>query len=337
MHSHHSVLSTYVETLVENDYTSGKFHKCFGSENTTSSPVPEIDLVLDGGAFNGGYSLGALLYIKCAEKKGYIRVARISGCSVGACIGLAFVLDKLYQMGGVLSNFMDLFRKKNNMSFYKEFVTEFIDILLEENDLAKCQNSLYISCFNKNENKQIVVNTYKQKENLLQAILRTIYIPFISSNHITDAEGYIDGAYPHIFMGEEEVKDRKQLYIQLNGIDKFFNMIHIKSETSMLNRIIRGVEDMRMFVLRSGDTTFMCSFVERWNEVDKVMYNSKPLICTYVLTALQEMQRAYDLYFPENLKEKVSIISHMEASKNVYNLMVRLITGILESSIRKIV
>ena len=64
MHAQHTVLHTYVETLVENDYKSGKFDRCFGSENSISSPVPEIDLVLDGGAFNGGYSLGALLYIK---------------------------------------------------------------------------------------------------------------------------------------------------------------------------------------------------------------------------------------------------------------------------------
>jgi hypothetical protein len=330
-----TVLRTYVETLVENDYKSGKFEKCFGSEKSSSS-IPEIDLVLDGGAFNGGYTLGALMYVKYAEKRGYLRVCRISGCSVGACVGLAYALDKLDEMTSVLTKFMEMFRQKSNMSFYKQFVTDFLDILLEENGLSKCQNNLYISCFNKNEDKQIVVNTYKNKEELRLAILRTIYIPFISNDKITDTEGYIDGGYPHIFQESQEIKGRKQLYIQLNGIDKFFNMIHIKSESSIVNRMMRGLEDVRAFVQREGEQTFMCSFVENWNHLDNVLYKSKPFLCTTLLYLFHQMEKGYN-HLPESLRSQISDFYSMHSSKILVDVLFQYLNQILEQSIKKIV
>ncbi len=55
----------------------------------------EIDLVLDGGAFNGAYLLGALYYLKEMEKKQLLSINRISGCSVGAC-GAILYLSKIH-------------------------------------------------------------------------------------------------------------------------------------------------------------------------------------------------------------------------------------------------
>ena len=38
-------------------------------ENIKSGVPKELDLVIDGGAFNGFYTLGALMYLKEMEKK----------------------------------------------------------------------------------------------------------------------------------------------------------------------------------------------------------------------------------------------------------------------------
>ena len=43
-----------------------------------------IDIVLGGGAFNGSYLIGALFFLKEMEKRNYIIVERISGCSIGS-------------------------------------------------------------------------------------------------------------------------------------------------------------------------------------------------------------------------------------------------------------
>jgi hypothetical protein len=48
----------------------------------------KIDLVLDGGLFNGSYQVGALYFLKEMENRKYIKIERISGCSVGSIVGL---------------------------------------------------------------------------------------------------------------------------------------------------------------------------------------------------------------------------------------------------------
>ena len=54
-----------------------------------------IDLVLDGGLFNGSYLLGGLLFLKEMEKRGMVKIKRISGCSIGSLVGFLFMIDKL--------------------------------------------------------------------------------------------------------------------------------------------------------------------------------------------------------------------------------------------------
>jgi predicted acylesterase/phospholipase RssA len=65
-------------------------------ENIPNNHIPKnIDLVLDGGAFNGIYMLGSLFYIKELERREKINIKRISGCSIGAVLGLLFLLNKM--------------------------------------------------------------------------------------------------------------------------------------------------------------------------------------------------------------------------------------------------
>jgi len=54
-----------------------------------------IDLVLDGGVFNGSYLVGALFFLKEMEKRKYITVSRISGCSIGSLLGFLYLIDSL--------------------------------------------------------------------------------------------------------------------------------------------------------------------------------------------------------------------------------------------------
>ena len=74
-------LNTFIKTLIEN--------------------IPEkhiqleLDLVLDGGAFNGVYMLGGLFYIKELETREKIKIKRVSGCSIGAILGILFLINKM--------------------------------------------------------------------------------------------------------------------------------------------------------------------------------------------------------------------------------------------------
>ena len=77
-------MKDYINNLIDNfkstDYNKKKIN---------------IDLILDGGAFSGSYLIGSLLYLKQMEKRNYIEVKRISGCSIGSLLSLVYKLDIL--------------------------------------------------------------------------------------------------------------------------------------------------------------------------------------------------------------------------------------------------
>ena len=79
------MIQTYVKKLIEN----------LPDEITKKKKPLVLDLVLDGGAFNGNYLVGALYFLKEMEKRGFVRVDRISGCSIGSFVGLLYFLDEL--------------------------------------------------------------------------------------------------------------------------------------------------------------------------------------------------------------------------------------------------
>ena len=57
-----------------------------------------IDLVLDGGIFNGSYLVGALYFLKEMEKRNYIKIERISGCRIGSIVAFLYYIDGLELM-----------------------------------------------------------------------------------------------------------------------------------------------------------------------------------------------------------------------------------------------
>ena len=60
----------------------------------------ELDIVLEGGGFNGSFELGALYFLKELEAQKYTSVDRISGASIGSLLGLCYLtnnLDFLYR------------------------------------------------------------------------------------------------------------------------------------------------------------------------------------------------------------------------------------------------
>ena len=79
------MINNYVNKLIDNLPNTFKNNK---------TPL-QIDLILDGGLFNGSYLVGALYFLKEMEKKNYIKINRISSCSIGSIIGFLYFIDYL--------------------------------------------------------------------------------------------------------------------------------------------------------------------------------------------------------------------------------------------------
>jgi len=99
-------LNTYINSLIENI-----------NENNLPG---EIDLVLDSGAFNGVYMMGALFYIKEIERREKIKINRISGASIGSVLGLLFLLDKLDLTMGIALKGYKILRKSQDLTKFKK-------------------------------------------------------------------------------------------------------------------------------------------------------------------------------------------------------------------------
>ena len=81
----------------------------------THRPI-KLDLILSGGAFNGGYMMGALYLLKEMERHQYIVVKRISGCSIGALIGLFYWINRLEVLEKLYDTLITDIREKKNLS-----------------------------------------------------------------------------------------------------------------------------------------------------------------------------------------------------------------------------
>jgi predicted acylesterase/phospholipase RssA len=110
-----------VEKLIENIPTTMKNEK-----------PQQLDVVLDGGLFNGSYLVGALYFLKEMEKKQYINIERISGVSIGAVVAFLYIIDELdmfVKLYGIVYN--DI-KKNYNFKIIKKLKTLLGEKVLKE-------------------------------------------------------------------------------------------------------------------------------------------------------------------------------------------------------------
>ena len=125
-----------------------------------------IDLVLEGGAFNGSYQLGALMFLKEMEEKKRISIHRISGCSIGALGACLFLLDRLDLGFAFYDITSQEFKTELLLTKVIEFIERNIDTI-DQNIFDKLsKNKLFISYFDLQQNKQIIQNEFIAKDDL---------------------------------------------------------------------------------------------------------------------------------------------------------------------------
>jgi hypothetical protein len=286
------MINSYVTKLIEN----------LPDEFTKKKEPLILDLVLDGGVFNGNYLVGALYFLKEMEKKGYIKVDRISGSSVGSFVGLLYFLDELDCMSEINSLILHDF--KTNFLFNKiNYVLEYIKKKLPKDICIKLNNRLFIS-YNNITSKKIVKYKYKNTDDLIQSILKSGFIPFCINGNMTYKNKYIDGFTPYIFKPD---KHKKILYLDLYGYDKICNMINIKNEKNIFNRLLYGLLDIHNFFIKQTKTN-MCSYVDSWNILDKCKNNIKLLaekFIIYILKIIIFLKKAFNIDAENSLVCKI--------------------------------
>ena len=235
------IIEKYIEKLIVN----------LPPHLTNKKKPLSMDLILDGGMFNGSYLIGGLFFLKEMEKRKYLKVERISGCSIGSIMGFLYMINALPLAEKLYSKFFYNFKKHHHLTIMME-LGKLLNDFIPTNICQQIKNKFYVTYYNISTGKKIIKSQYKNKEDIIQTLIRSCFVPIIINGDILYQNKYLDGINPYIF----PIRKRKILYMDLYGLDKIINIVCIKNEKTNLHRILSGLLDIYTFFLREKKKLF---------------------------------------------------------------------------------
>lgn len=233
-----------------------------------SDPI-KIDLILDGGLFNGSYLFGGLYFLKALEKRNHIQIENISCCSIGSICGLLYFADAFDLVEELYNIIIVSFKDKFHLNEAFDITFDKIKKKLPEDICDKINNRLYISYNDAKHCKKVVKHNYKNVDNLLQTIRKSCFVPFMVDGNMLFKEKYFDGIYPYIF---PHCSHKKILHMNLIGFDKIQHIFCVKNEKTNIHRILAGLLDVHLFFIKQSSTQ-MCSFIRSYSAIDCFYYH----------------------------------------------------------------
>ena len=304
------MIQNYVDKLIEN-----LPHEIKNNKSTIN-----IDLVLDGGAFNGSYLAGALCFLREMENRKYIKIKRISGCSIGSLVGLIYFMDNFELFDNLYKQVYADLKENRNLQILKNLKNLMKDYMPD--DLYKKINKrLYISYKNINKREKVIKKTYTSNDDIINTIIKSCFIPFMIDGNLLYKNTYIDGINPYIF---KAVPNRKILYLDLYGYDKITNLLSLKNEQTNFHRILTGLLDIHNFYIKQSNTP-MCSYVNDWsltNKLHNLIKVTFERICIYIVCILVYLQKIIPVTFLSEFEDNVFYQLFIKILKEFYILMI---------------
>jgi hypothetical protein len=286
------MINEYVIKLIENLPDDIK---------NVNEPI-KMDLVLDGGIFNGSYHVGALYFLKEMENRKYIKIERISGCSVGSIVGFLYFIDSL----DLMPKLYDLINKEFRQTYNLKLITELKKHLSERipSDICERVNrKLFITYNNIKKGTKPVRSVYKNVDDIINTLIKSSYIPYLIDGNVLYENKSIDGITPFIF----KEREKKILYLDLFGSDKLGNLLNVKNEKSNYHRILSGLLDIHSFFIKKSNTP-MCSYVNDWSYSNMCFNYLKTIIeriCIYLIHLLIFIKKNISAEFKETVLYKI--------------------------------
>jgi len=254
--------------------------------------VVHLDIILSGGAFNAIYLVGCLYFLREMECKNKIMIHRISTCSASSFVALFYLTNnlklfetKVYNM--IVNNF-----KSNKKYIFSESdvttVFNMIETTLYEDEglteyevLKKLNYKLFITYFDIKKCKRVVKKKYRSLHDVFETIKKSAHIPFITTECMLYDNRYMDGWQPYIFKTRNHstttsnVIKKKQLFIDLLGVDKIKDSIVLKNNKKNRDKILNGILDAYSFFNQNGKyETAMCGYLNNQSITSYIKYYS---------------------------------------------------------------
>jgi len=245
----------------------------------------KINLVLDGGFFNGSYLIGALYFLKELEKRKYIKINKLSGCSIGSLSALLYLIDELDMSSEIYNITIKSFKETQKLDIINRVLERIIK--KQPNDFCKrVSGKLFISYYNIHTKEKIVKSDFHNNNQLIEYIKRSCFVPFMINGNLTRKNKYIDGIFPYDFSldkSNECMKENiKTLYLELLGSDKLHYLLSVKNEKSNYHRILSGILDIHLFFIKESKTQ-MCSYLEDLGFIDIIKHRIMKIIIESII------------------------------------------------------
>lgn len=275
----------------------------------------KLNLIFDGGAFNGGFAAGVAIYLKCMENHKLIKIHSISGCSIGSLLAVWYLTGCNQENIMYLEKFMTSYKINKNLSESKQIINKFIDdVFLKDTEnsiLSKLNGRLFISYYNIKKHRQQTVSKFKDKEHIIDCILRSSHIPYIMDGSASYKKKYMDGISPHIFNN-----GFPSLFIKLLTFQKCSRSIMVKSENNIQYRLLTGVADVNEF-FTTGNSD-MCSFVGNWSYSNIIQLRAREILF-FTIFSLIGLLMVVKSYLPKTVTNSLIYNGTIKAIDGLYS------------------
>ena len=280
-----------------NDYVIKLIENLPDDIKNVNDPI-KMDLVLDGGIFNGSYLVGALYFLKEMENRKYIKIERISGCSVGSIVGFLYFIDSLDLMPKLYDLINTEFRQTYNLNLIKELKKHLLDRIPDDICII-INDRLYITYNNIKKNTKPVKKNYKDVDDIINTIIKSSYIPYLIDGNILHENKFIDGITPFIF----KERENRILHLDLFGSDKLGNLLNVRNEKTNYHRILSGLLDIHSFFIKKTNTS-MCSYINDWTH-SNTFYNYIKTLIEKICICLIHLLLFVQTKMPREFKDTV--------------------------------
>ena len=171
-------------------------------------------------------------------------------------------------------------------------------------DLSSINNVLHITYYDLNSAKQIVQNKFKNREDLLESIVKSSHLPFISNREFKYQGRYIDGITPYVFHDNK----RPVLFVMIITKSNYWRVFNTSKEESINERLLLGINDIDAFF--NGTKSHMCSYYNDWSLFSTISLRVREIIILSVIAMIEIYYSIYK-YIPLLIKE-TTIFSGLE-------------------------
>lgn len=295
------MIDDYVNTLIEN-------------LPTTATPQ-RLDLVLDGGIFNGSYLVGALYFLKEMERRNMVRIERISGCSIGSIVAFLYYLNALDLMPSLYDTVHREFKRTMTLRTITQLKTHLKD-RIPDDICARVNDKLFVCYHDIKRHKKVVKSTYQNADDIIDTLIRSCYVPLLVDSRILYKRRYMDGLNAFIFPKES---NKKILHMELFGYDKWMYALNVKNEKTNFHRILSGLLDIHGFFIKQSNTS-MCSYVDQWSLLHKAHCSLKQWIEMLLVYAMYLLQYVKP-HVPKDLADHVLVKIVAKMSVDIFSIL----------------